>query len=204
MVKHFPRIAFVRYADDGLLHCSSRTEAVQLQNAVDERLKACGLSLHPDKTKIVYCRDANRKEKHPFTQFDFLGYSFRGRLAKSHSGKYFNSFSPAISRDSKKHIHNKMRQWRLGRWTDAELEDIARKVNSSLRGWWNYFGRFYPSSFKRVIAHLNTILVKWAVSKYKRFKGSVRKAKSWLRGVSDRDNLLLYHWKLGVLPSVEQ
>jgi len=204
MVKHFPHIPFVRYADDGLLHCNSRAEAVQLQNAIDERLYGCGLSLHPEKTKVVYCRDANRKEKHPHTQFVFLGYCFRGRLAKSHSGKYFNSFSPAISRGSIKQIHSRMREWKLGRWTNAELEDIAGKINSSLRGWWNYYGCYYPSDFKRVIAHLNSILVKWAVRKYKRFKGSSRKAKLWLRGVSDRDGLLLFHWKLGVLPAVEQ
>jgi hypothetical protein len=97
-----------------------------------------------------------------------------------------------------------MRQWNIGRWTNAELEDIAEKSNASLRGWWNYFGVFYPSSLKRVMAHLNGILVKWAVRKYKRFKGSKRKARMWLRGISEREPSLLYHWQLGILPAVEQ
>ena len=204
MKRHFPEILFARYADDGLLHCNSEYEAANLQEAVGKRLRECGLDLHPEKTKIVYCRDANRKGRYPVTQFVFLGYVFRGRLAKSKAGKYFNSFSPAISRSSAKHIRQRMREWNLGRWTNAELEDIAGRCNASLRGWWNYFGAFYPSSLKRVLAHLNRTLVKWATRKYKRFKGSRLKAGEWLRGVSERQSELLYHWVLGILPAVEQ
>jgi group II intron reverse transcriptase/maturase len=204
MKRHFPHIPFARYADDGLLHCNSQEEAAHLQDAVGKRLRNCGLDLHPKKTKIVYCRDANRRGKYPNIQFEFLGYVFRGRLAKSRNGKYFNSFSPAVSRTSAKHIRQRMSQWNIGRWTNAELEDIARKSNASLRGWWNYFGVFCPSSLKRVMAHLNQILVRWAVRKYKRFKGSKRKARKWLRGISEREPNLLYHWQLGILPAVEQ
>ena len=204
MKRNFPHIPFVRYADDGLLHCNSQEEASLLQEEVGKRLRSCGLDLHPEKTKIVYCRDANRRGKYPNIQFVFLGYVFRGRLAKSRTGKYFNSFSPAVSRESAKHIRKRMREWNLARWTNAELEDIARKCNASLRGWWNYFGVFFPSSLKRVMVHLNNILVKWAVRKYKRFKGSKRKARKWLRGISERQPSLLYHWKLGILPAVEQ
>lgn len=204
MKRHFSNIPFVRYADDGLLHCNSQEEAAYLQAEISKRLRTCGLDLHPGKTKIVYCRDANRRGKYPNIQFVFLGYAFRGRLAKSRTGKYFNSFSPAISRDSAKRIRHKMREWNLGRWTNAEFEDIAGKCNSPSRGWWNYFGAFYPSSLKRVIGHLNDILVIWAVRKYKRFKGSKRKARKWLRGVSERLPSLFYHWQLGILPAVEQ
>lgn len=204
MKRNFPHIPFVRYADDGLLHCNSQEEATLLQKEVGKRLRGCGLDLHPEKTKIVYCRDANRRGKHPNTQFVFLGHVFRGRLAKSRTGKYFNSFSPAVSRESAKHIRQRMREWNLARWTNAELEDIARRCNASLRGWWNYFGMYYPSSLKRVMVHLNSILVKWAVRKYKRFKGSKHKARKWLRGISERQPSLLYHWKLGILPAVEQ
>lgn len=204
MKRHFPQIPFARYADDGLLHCNSQSEAAYLQGIVGERLRACGLDLHPKKTKIVYCRDANRRGKYPNIQFEFLGYVFRGRMAKSRNGKYFNSFSPAVSRASAKHIRQRMREWELGRWTNAELEDIAKRANASLRGWWNYFGVFYPSSLKRVMAHLNETMVKWAVRKYKRFKGSKRKARNWLRGIAERQPNLLYHWQLGILPAVEQ
>ena len=204
MKEHFPHVPFVRYADDGLLHCHSEQEAQALQQAIKERLQSCHLELHPTKTKIVYCRDANRTGYYPNIQFDFLGFTFRGRLAKSKRGKYFNSFSPAISRASAKHIHRRMREWKLSRWTDAELVDIAEKVNASLRGWWNYFGAFFSSSLKRVLAHMNIILVKWAVRKYKRFKGSKLKARKWLRYLSERVSGMLFHWQLGLLPAVEQ
>lgn len=204
MGKHFPHIPFVRYADDGLLHCNTEREAINLQEVISRRLRLCNLDLHPKKTKVVYCRDANRQGNYSNIHFKFLGYVFRGRLAKSKEGKYFNSFSPAISRSSANLIRKQMRDWKISRWTDADLEDIAVKVNASLRGWWNYYGVFYPSALKRVFSHLNMILVKWAVRKYKRFKGSKSKAKKWLRGLSEREPNILYHWRLGILPAVEQ
>lgn len=151
MKRHYPYVPFVRYADDGLLHCNSEQEALELQNAIDMRLQVCGLELHPLKTKIIYCKDANRKGRYSNVQFEFLGFTFRGRLAKSKEGKYFNSFSPAISRSSASSINQVMREWRLSRWTNAELEDIARKVNSSLIGWWNYYGAFFPSALKKIL-----------------------------------------------------
>jgi RNA-directed DNA polymerase len=204
MTRNHPQVRFVRYADDGLLHCRSEVEAVYLQKVIGERLRSCGLELHPNKTKIVYCRDANRNGRYPNIQFEFLGYTFRGRLAKSKHGKYFNSFSPAVSRASAISVRKRMRSWTLSRWTNADLDDIADKVNASLRGWWNYYGAFFPSAFKRVLSHLNAILVKWAVRKYRRFKGSQSKAKKWLRGISEREPDVLFHWQLGVKPAVGQ
>jgi RNA-directed DNA polymerase len=53
MKRHYPRIPFVRYADDGLLHCCSEAEAKYMQKVIGERLRSCGLELHPDKTKII-------------------------------------------------------------------------------------------------------------------------------------------------------
>jgi RNA-directed DNA polymerase len=157
--------------------------------------------LHPEKTRIVYCRDGNRKKDYSTTSFDFLGYTFRGRLAKSKRGVYFNSFSPALSGKAAKRIREKMRTWNIGRWTEAGIEDIAAQANPALRGWWNYYAAFYMSEFKRVIAHLNDILGKWAVRKYRRFKRSRAKARTWLRRMAERAPDLLYHWTLGVLPS---
>lgn len=200
MRRHYPQVLFVRYADDGLLHCRSVQEAAQLLEAIRDRFQFCGLELHPTKTRIVYCRDGNRRGCYPNIQFEFLGYAFRGRLAKSKEGKYFNSFSPSISRTSAVSIRKTMRSWRISRWTNAELDDIAKKVNSSLRGWWNYYSVFYPSELKRVLAHLNRILVKWAVRKYKRFKGSHNQALKWLRRFSEREPNSVFHWQLGLKP----
>jgi group II intron reverse transcriptase/maturase len=204
MERNYPLVPFARYADDGLLHCRTEHEAVYLRKVIGQRLKSCGLELHPEKTKIVYCRDANRKGRYPNTQFGFLGYTFRGRLAKSKHGRYFNSFSPAISNASAKRVRQQMSSWTLARWTNANLQDIAEKVNASLRGWWNFYGAFYPSVFKRVLAHLNIILVKWVVRKYRRFKGSRLKAVKWLRGIAEREPGILFHWQLGIKPAVEQ
>lgn len=201
MRRHYPQVPFVRYADDGLLHCRSEREASHLWKAIRDRFRSCGLELHPTKTRIVYCRDGNRRGRYPNIQFEFLGYVFRGRLAKSRDAKYFNSFSPAISRASAVNIRQTMRSWNLSRWTNAELDDIAEKVNSVLRGWWNYFGAFYPSALKRVLSHLNRILVKWAARKYKRFKGSYHQALKWLRRLSEREPRALFHWQLGLKPS---
>ncbi|WP_308701561.1 group II intron maturase-specific domain-containing protein [Paraburkholderia sp. BL21I4N1] len=129
-----------------------------------------------------------------------MGYTFRGRLAKSKRGIYFNSFSPALSSKAAKRIREKMRMWDIGRWTDAGIEDIAERVNPALRGWWNYYAAFYMSVFKRVIGHFNDILAKWAARKYRRFKRSRAKARTWLRQLAARAPDLLYHWKVGVLP----
>ena len=204
MVTHYRQVPFARYADDGLLHCNSECEAIVLRDAIGERLRSCGLDLHPKKTKIVYCRDANRRDSYPVTQFEFLGFVFRGRLAKSRRGKYFNSFSPAISKAAAIDIRKAMRGWRLSRWTNAEIVDIGDKVNASIRGWWNYYGAFFPSAAKRVLSHLNEILVKWASRKYKRFKRGISPARKWLRGLAERDPSLLFIWELGLLPAVEQ
>ncbi len=204
MKRSFPHIPFARYADDGVLHCRSEREATILLKEVGCRLKSCSLELHPDKTRIVYCRDGNRKEIYSNIQFDFLGYTFRGRLAKSREGKYFNSFSPAISRTSAKRVRESMRKWKVSRWTDASVEDIARKVNAQLRGWWNYYGAFYPSVFKRTLSHFNVILVKWARMKFKRLNRSWNKSRKWLRRLADRESIRFYHWQLGILPEVEQ
>jgi hypothetical protein len=142
MFRNYPHVRFARYADDGLLHCRSEVEAVTLQKAIGERLRSCGFKLHPEKTRIEYCRDANRKGRYLNIKFEFLGYTFRGRLAKRKYGKYFNSFSPAVSRVSAISVRKRMRSSTLSRWTNADLEDIAEKINASLRGWWNYYGAF--------------------------------------------------------------
>jgi len=196
MKREFPTVPFARYADDGLLHCCSEQQAAFIRDKLGLRLKACGLQLHPDKTKIVYCKDANRRGDYINTQFVFLGYCFRGRLAKSKEGKYFCSFSPAVSKEASKAIRGKMKEWNISRWTNASLEDISKRINPVINGWWNYYSKFYPSEMKKVLMHLDLILEKWAVRKHKRFKRSKCKAKLWLAGVKARDPSLLAHWSL--------
>ena len=75
MSRNYPRIPFERYADDAICHCKSAEEARALWSALKDRFAACKLVLHPEKTKIVYCKDANRRDDFPNQSFDFLGFS---------------------------------------------------------------------------------------------------------------------------------
>jgi RNA-directed DNA polymerase len=135
------------YADDGLVHGKTESEAKQLLVDLKARFEECGLELHPDKTKIIYCKDSNRKGNHTDIKFDFLGYTFRGRTAKNkENGGLFVSFAPAVSKRSLNAMRAKTREWKLWRKSDLELEDIAGMFNPILNGWLNYYGRFNPSA----------------------------------------------------------
>lgn len=202
LVRHYPHIQFERYADDVLVHCSSEQEAKQVLEAIGRRLKECGLELHPLKTKIVYCKDDNRPGKYECVKFDFLGYTFQPRHAKDRWGKLFVSFLPAISARSAAVIRAKMRSWQFVRQQSfVRLEDIARIVDASVRGWMNYYGRFYRSQCAQVLGYLNTVLVHWACRKYKRFRGRVSCALQWLERIATQDPNVLVLWKLGIRPS---
>src|SRR5690606_12597640 len=102
MQEHHPGIRFERYADDVICHCRSEAQANSLRQALEARLEACKLELHSDKTKIVYCKDANRRGSYPEHRFDFLGYTFRPRQSMNRKGKLFTSFAPAVSNASAK------------------------------------------------------------------------------------------------------
>jgi hypothetical protein len=195
MKKTFPSIPFTRYADDGLIHCKSKAQAQMLLTAIRERLRKCGVELQAAKTHIVYCRDQNRRLCAEKTQFTFLGFTFRERLTKSNEGKYFSSFSPAISRDAATRIRRTMTTWKISRWTTATLEMISEKVNAELRGWWNYYCKFTKSEARKVLNHFNKILSRWAFRKYKRLR-SEGGARAWLTKVAQREPRLFVHWGL--------
>ena len=196
MQRRYPRIPFERYADDGICHCRSRSEAEGLRVAIEQRFSECGLELNVQKTKIVYCRDTNRQEDYPEQNFDFLGYTFRPRLAKERSGKFFVSFIPAISDKAAKSIRNTMRQWKLHRRTDKSLDELARTFNPVIKGWINYYGSFYRSALYRTFQPLNNILAQWATRKYKSLKRHKRRACQWLQSIMHRQPKLFAHWQL--------
>jgi RNA-directed DNA polymerase len=159
-----------------------------------------GLELHPDKTRIVYCKDADRTGSYEHERFDFLGYTFRPRLSKSRHGHYFVNFSPAVSDDAKRAIGREIRSWHLARRSDKSLSDLAAIFNPIVQGWINYYGRFYRSMLLLVLRRLNDRLVHWAMRKYKRLRGHYRRALSWLTGVYRRSPALFAHWRVGVRP----
>jgi len=201
---NYPQNPFERYADDCVVHCKTELEAQELKDALGKRLSECGLELHPKKTKIVYCKDDDRRENYPVTKFDFLGYTFRCRRSKNRWGKYFVNFLPAVSNHAKKAMRQELRRWKIHLRSDKSLTDISRMINPMLRGWINYYGKFYKSELYCVFQHLNRILAQWATRKYKRLKGHSRKAHYWLGDIAKREPLLFYHWKWGIKPAAGQ
>jgi len=200
MAGQFPGCPFERYADDIVIHCSTKEEALAVKAQVEERLRACKLEAHPEKTRIVYCRDSNRREDHEQIQFDFLGYGFRPREAQSRAGKIFTSFLPAISRKAVQAIGGEIRGWGLQRCSAVELVDLARKFNAKIRGWVNYYGRYYRIALHRIGRQLNGRLVRWAQRKYKRFRVHEGQAWHWLRRVARVQPELFAHWNAGFAP----
>ena len=196
----------VRYADDVIVHCSTEEQARELLEAIRERLGECGLELHPTKTKIVYCKDDDRPGAFEEVKFDFLGYTFQPRRAKNRWGKHFVSFLPAISQKGAKEIRATIRSWRMSETrNNQKLEDLARLSNPVVRGWMNYYGRFYRSKCMQVLRYLNRALSKWVRRKYKdRFRKRERAAEHWLGRIAQRERKLFVLWQLGVTPAAGQ
>ncbi len=202
MARKYPSIPFERYADDAIVHCRTKKEAENLREAIIRRMAECGLELNLQKTKIVYCQDADRRGKHEYEKFTFLGYEFRPRRARNHRGKYFVSFLPAISDKAAKAIRQEIRGWKLQLRSDKSLEDLARMFNPILRGWMQYYGKYYRSMLHPVFRPLNRRLVRWACRKYKKLRYHQRRATQWLRRISIRSPQLWAHWQIGVKVAV--
>ena len=193
MERNYSGNSFERYADDIIIHCQTKEEAEELLKKIAARLLECGLELHPEKTKIVYCKDEDRPGKHDNESFDFLGYTFRARKV-NYNGKYFTGFNPAISNKAAKAIRQKMRNWKFHRWSDKSLHELAILCRPMLSGWINYYGKFYKSRLYEVLRHLDNILKRWAVKKYRKLKGSIVRASEWLRKVEKCNPRLFEHW----------
>jgi RNA-directed DNA polymerase len=194
MAEHYPSIPFERFADDILCHCQSEEQAKALKDALERRFTACGLELHPMKTKIVYCKDDDRRGTYPHEKFDYLGYSFQARRSKNRWGKYFINFSPGVSNVATKAIREEIRDWQLRCRVDKWIDDLARMFNPIIRGWITYYGRFYKSALYPTLRYLNRCLARWAMAKYKRLKQHRRRAEHWIRRKSLRDPTLFAHW----------
>jgi len=201
MHRTYPSIRFERYADDTIVHCRSEEEARSVLEAIRGRFTECGLELHSEKTKIVYCKDDDRPGEHEHIKFDFLGYTFQPRRAKNRWGRFFISFLPAISSKAAKAIRQTIRNWRMASTrNNQQLEDLARFSNPVVRGWMNYYGRFYRSKCVQVLRHFNEALAQWARRKYKRFVRRERASSHWLGCIAQREPNLFVLWQLGVRP----
>jgi RNA-directed DNA polymerase len=198
MQKTYPHLLFERYADDAIVHCRTEAEAQEVRRAIAVRMQECRLELHPDKTKIVYCKDDDRRGTYPNEQFDFLGYTFRPRRSKNWKGKFFINFSPAVADKAGKAMRAEIRSWRLHLRSDKSIEDLSRMFNPKVRGWLQYYGRYYRSALYPIMRQLDRSLARWAYRKYKKLRGHLRRATHWLARISRRDPGLFAHWQMGV------
>jgi len=196
MEREYPTISFERYADDAVCHCENQAQVEKLKQDLEVRMKEVGLELHPEKTKIVYCQDDTRRENYARTSFDFLGYTFRPRRSKNYLDKHFINFTPAISNKAAKRIRQISWDWNWPIRSDKQLEDLARMFNSAIRGWINYYGRFYKSALYPTLRVLNRRLVMWATRKYKRLRHHRRRARHWLDRIARKQPNLFAHWRL--------
>jgi RNA-directed DNA polymerase len=201
MARNHPDMPFARYADDGVAHCRSMEDTEKLLNGLKERFAECRLELHPDKTRIVYCKDDDRRGDHPEIKFDFLGYTFRPRRSKNKHEKYFINFTPAVSNKAKKAMRQTIHDWRMHLKPDKTLEDLSHMFNPVIRGWVNYYGRFYKSELYSVLRHMNRALVRWVRHKYKKYARHQRRAEYWLGKIARREPKLFSHWQMGILPA---
>jgi len=201
MERNKPQNPFARYADDAVVHSRTRGEAENLQKQLDARFRECGLELHPEKTRIVYCKDDDRQGDYAEIKFDFLGYTFRPRRSKNRYGKFFINFTPGVSNKAAKAMRQRIRSWRMHLKPDLRLEDLSRMFNPVIRGWINYYGRFYKSALYPVLRHFNKALTNWAQRKFKRLARHQRRAEHWLGRIARREPKLFAHWQMGVLPS---
>jgi RNA-directed DNA polymerase len=198
MRRNYPHLPFERYADDAIVHCRTERQAQEVRAAIAARLQECRLELHPEKTKVVYCKDDDRRGNNPNQKFDFLGYTFQPRRSKNRYGKYFINFTPAVSDKAGKAIRAEIRSWRLHLRSDKAIEDLSRMFNPIIRGWLQYYGRYYRSALYPLMRQLDRSLARWAFRKYKKLRGHLRRATHWLARISRREPKLFAHWQMGV------
>ena len=193
MTREFPGVRFERYVDDAVVHCISEAQAHRVLAALVERMREVGLELHPDKTRMVYCKDGRRRGCYEHTAFTFLGYTFRPRGVRTKTGTMVTGFNPAISREALTKIGAQVRSWGLHRRPDLSAADLARWVNPVVRGWMNYYGAFYRSALYPLLGRINAYLMRWLRNKYKRLRGRKMAQRAWAEAVATRPRYFA-HW----------
>ena len=195
ITRSYPQCPFARYADDAVVHCRSLKQAQEVMQKIASRLEECGLIMHPEKSKIVYCKDRGRRGAYPVVQFTFLGFTFRPRRAQDRRGNIFTSFLPAVSKDALKRMREKVGSWKLQRQTSAKLAELAQQCNPVLRGWWAYYGAFYRKAMDRLVHIIDQKLALWARRKYKPLAGRYQRSGEWLRKMKQVFPQMFIHWR---------
>jgi len=196
MKRTHPSCPFARYADDAVVHCRSREQAEAVMRSIALRLTECGLAMHPEKSRVVYCKDSNRTASYPQVHFTFLGFTFRPRRAISSQNRIFTSFLPGVSADALKRMRKEVRVWRIPRQTPGTLAELAAQCNPVIRGWWNYYGAFYRTAMYELFRYVDRKLVQWARRKYKTLSRHKRRSDAWLRQMKNGAPQMFFHWSV--------
>ena len=195
MKRNYPQCPFARYADDAVVHCRNQAQAEDVMQSIASRLAECGLTMHPEKSKIVYCKHSRRTKTYQLVQFTFLGFTFRPRGARNKQGQLFTSFLPAVSDTALKRMRQVVRGWKLHRQTPATLQELAWQYNSIIRGWVDYYGAFHRTAMHKLFQYLDRRLMQWARRKYKTLRRHQRLSADWLGKMKMDFPALFVHWR---------
>lgn len=197
LTKHYPNIAFVRYADDVVVHCNNEEEAKQMLDAIRQRLQECKLLLNEEKTKIVYCKNYRRKEKKDYKKkFDFLGFTFKPQSTASKNGGMFLGFDCAISQTSQTRIVTGWKELNLHRRSTLTIQEIATKINPQMIGVIRYYGKYKIWALQKLVRQFHFRLAKWVLNKYKGLKGCYSEAFGCIKEIRVSYPNMFYHWTL--------
>ena len=196
MRRTYPQCPFARYADDAVVHCRNQKQAEAVMQSIAARLEECGLTMHPEKSTIVYCKHSRRTGVYPQMQFTFLGFTFRPRKALNKQNRPFTSFLPGASDDALKRMRRTVRGWRLHRRTPATLVELAQQYNPTIRGWWQYYGAFYQTAMRGLFRYIDERLEQWARRKYKTLLRHKRRSAEWLSKMKDVSPQMFAHWRV--------
>jgi RNA-directed DNA polymerase len=193
-----PQCPFERYADDIVIHCSSKKEAEQMLEELKVRMQEFELTLHPEKTKIVYCKNYYRIEKHDNESFTFLSYSFQPRTIDDQFGrqKHLIVFAAAICTAAKVSIRSALKEVLCTKRGSHTIEYLADKLNPKIRGWLNYYSRFGSKKAYSVFYYLNGLLREWIKDIF-RIQGKGKVYQKY-NSILEENPELFYHWKLGI------
>ena len=196
MEKLYVSNPFERYADDIIIHCKSKEEAEFILEEIKDRLNKFELEVNPDKTRIVYCKDDQRKGNHEQESFTFLGYSFQPRSFEWKGKVRFTTFFPGIACAAKTYIRKRMHEHFNPRWTQLDLNTIAKIMNPRIRGWINYYKLYCKAEILNLFRFFNALLVKWLKLKHRIWsKHKLYKAYDHL---VESNKHIFIHWKLGI------
>jgi group II intron reverse transcriptase/maturase len=193
---HYPQLAFVRYADDVIVHCNNENETKQVLEAIRERLQECKLRLNEEKTKIVYCQDYRREKKNYKKKFDFLGFTFKPRTAASKKGGVFLGYDCAISQAAQTRIVIGWKKENFHRQSALTIQEIATKINPQMIGIIRYYGKYKGWALQNLMKRFHFRLAKWVLNKYKGLKGCYKRANKWIEEIKVSYPTMFYHWQI--------